>query len=77
MDEVKVGKRIVRGRQYPWGVLQGKYDESRQCFFTEVLMYISTIFRLAVTNLENFIVNSKITCSIVFKCTYSARGCFS
>uniref|UniRef100_M3YXS2 Septin 14 n=1 Tax=Mustela putorius furo TaxID=9669 RepID=M3YXS2_MUSPF len=30
MDEVKVGKRMVRGRQYPWGVLQGKCDESEQ-----------------------------------------------
>jgi septin family protein len=26
MEEVKVGKRMVRGRHYPWGVLQGKYE---------------------------------------------------
>ncbi|XP_012495700.1 PREDICTED: septin-14-like [Propithecus coquereli] len=30
MDEVKVGKRMVRGRHYPWGVLQGKYNERGQ-----------------------------------------------
>lgn len=26
MEEVKVGKRMVKGRHYPWGVLQGKYE---------------------------------------------------
>lgn len=26
MDEVKVGNKMVKARQYPWGVVQGKGD---------------------------------------------------
>ena len=24
-DEVKLGNKIVRARQYPWGIVQGRY----------------------------------------------------
>ncbi|XP_049645195.1 septin-14 [Suncus etruscus] len=34
MDEVKVGKRIVRGRQYPWGVLQ--VENENHCDFVKL-----------------------------------------
>ncbi|XP_054445632.1 septin-14 [Pteronotus mesoamericanus] len=34
MDEVKVGKRMVRGRQYPWGVLQ--VDNENHCDFVKL-----------------------------------------
>ena len=27
MDELKVGNKMVKARQYPWGVVQGKWDE--------------------------------------------------
>ncbi|XP_059976222.1 septin-14 isoform X1 [Mesoplodon densirostris] len=40
MDEVKVGKRMVRGRQYPWGVLQ--VENENHCDFVklrDVLLY--------------------------------------
>ncbi|XP_057343163.1 septin-14 isoform X2 [Manis pentadactyla] len=40
MDEVKVGKRLVRGRQYPWGVLQ--VENENHCDFVklrDVLLY--------------------------------------
>ncbi|KAM9058303.1 septin-14 isoform 3-T3 [Megaptera novaeangliae] len=40
MDEVKVGKRMVRGRQYPWGVLQVENED--HCDFVklrDVLLY--------------------------------------
>lgn len=40
-DEVKVGKRMVRGRQYPWGVLQGKGNKDAQaCSGMIMLKYI-------------------------------------
>ncbi|XP_006201398.2 septin-14 isoform X1 [Vicugna pacos] len=34
MDEVKVGKRMVRGRQYPWGVLQ--VENENHCDFVKL-----------------------------------------
>ncbi|XP_058892669.1 septin-14 isoform X1 [Kogia breviceps] len=34
MDEVKVGKRMVRGRQYPWGVLQ--VENENHCDFIKL-----------------------------------------
>lgn len=34
IDEVKVGKRMVRGRQYPWGVLQ--VDNENHCDFVKL-----------------------------------------
>nr|XP_020016070.1 septin-14 [Castor canadensis] len=34
MDEVKVGKRIVRGRHYPWGVLQ--VENENHCDFVKL-----------------------------------------
>ncbi|XP_032609297.2 septin-14 [Hylobates moloch] len=45
MDEVKVGKRMVRGRHYPWGVLQ--VENENHCDFVklrDMLLY---------TNMEN------------------------
>nr|XP_023511335.1 septin-14 isoform X2 [Equus caballus] len=33
-DEVKVGKRVVRGRQYPWGVLQ--VENENHCDFVKL-----------------------------------------
>lgn len=27
MDEVKVGNKMVKARQYPWGIVQGKGDK--------------------------------------------------
>ncbi|KAM8778500.1 LOW QUALITY PROTEIN: septin-14 [Rhynchonycteris naso] len=41
MDEVKVGKRMVRGRQYPWGVLQ--VENENHCDFVRLRdMLLST-----------------------------------
>lgn len=30
MEEVKVGNKMVKARQYPWGVVQGKHDKCEQ-----------------------------------------------
>ncbi|KAM6155837.1 septin-14 [Rhynchocyon petersi] len=43
LEEVKVGKRMVRGRQYPWGVLQ--VDNENHCDFVklrDMLLYTHT-----------------------------------
>ncbi|XP_069920848.1 septin-14 isoform X2 [Oryctolagus cuniculus] len=41
MDEVKVGKRMVRGRDYPWGVLQ--VENENHCDFVKLRdMLLST-----------------------------------
>lgn len=40
-DEVKVGKRMVRGRHYPWGVLQGKYEQADSWRIKSNTQYIS------------------------------------
>ncbi|XP_053411155.1 septin-14 [Nycticebus coucang] len=45
MDEVKVGKRVVRGRHYPWGVLQ--VENENHCDFVKLRDM------LLCTNMEN------------------------
>ncbi|XP_017722789.1 PREDICTED: septin-14 [Rhinopithecus bieti] len=45
MDEVKVGKRMVRGRHYPWGVLQ--VENENHCDFVKLRDM------LLCTNMEN------------------------
>ena len=36
MDEVKVGNKMVKARQYPWGVVQGKGERAgRMCAETK------------------------------------------
>lgn len=34
MDEIQVGNKMVKARQYPWGIVQGKWingDRKRMC----------------------------------------------
>ncbi|XP_030651809.1 septin-14 [Nomascus leucogenys] len=45
MDEVKVGKRMVRGRHYPWGILQ--VENENHCDFVKLRDM------LLCTNMEN------------------------
>lgn len=37
MDEVKVGNKMVKARQYPWGVVQGKGDLRGHVYLSDSL----------------------------------------
>lgn len=71
MDEVKIGNKMVKARQYPWGIVQGKWDKqwlelflspsslkvALNAFFEVMLIfyYDSLSEKLAMFNLIKFV----------------------
>lgn len=47
MEEVKVGNKTVRARQYPWGVVQGKLEQERHTL-NNILAVWSLVLALLV-----------------------------
>lgn len=39
MDEVKVGNKMVKARQYPWGVVQGKWMITRNMYVCHLTVW--------------------------------------
>lgn len=60
MEEVKVGNKTVRARQYPWGVVQGKrHNRNMKCSVINTYYGFTTVMLAVVTTVRH------MKCSVI------------